>query len=110
MINDFQIKGLEKLANSGIIKNIYPMVDHVEIRHEDTGASGFGIDLDRINVDIFLNDSNITSDNMYDMELDPHYLIEKYLKQYFPYFDIHNVIVDFIVWSPDGEVIHSWNH
>jgi hypothetical protein len=47
---------------------------------------------------------------MYDMELDPHYLIEKYLKQYFPYFDIHNVIVDFIVWSPDGEVIHSWNH
>ena len=110
MINDFQIKGLEKLVNSSAIMNIYPMVDHIEIRHEDTGASGFGIDLDRIDVDIFLNDSNITSDNMYDMELDPHYLIEKYLKQYFPYFDIRNVIIDFIVWSPDGEVIHSWNH
>jgi hypothetical protein len=110
MINDFQIKGLEKLVNSSAIMNIYPMVDHIEIRHEDTGASGFGIDLDRINVDIFLNDSNITSDNMYDMELDPHYLIEKYLKQYFPYFDIRGVIIDFIVWSPDGTVIHSWNH
>lgn len=110
MIDNFQIKGLEKIVNSSAIMDIYPMVDHIEIRHEDTGASGFGIDLDRIDVDIFLNDSNITSDNMYDMELDPHYLIEKYLKQYFPYFDIRNVIIDFIVWSPDGEVIHSWNH
>jgi hypothetical protein len=110
MLKDFQIKGLEKIVNSSAIMDIYPMVDHIEIRHEDTGASGFGIDLDRIDVDIFLNDSNITSDNMYDMELDPHYLIEKYLKQYFPYFDIRNVIIDFIVWSPDGEVIHSWNH
>jgi hypothetical protein len=110
MIKDFQIKGLEKLVNSSAIMDIYPMVDHIEIRHEDTGASGFGMDLDRIDVDIFLNDSNITSDNMYDMELDPHYLIEKYLKQYFPYFDIRVVIIDFIVWSPDGEVIHSWNH
>ena len=110
MLKDFQIKGLEKIVNSSAIMDIYPMVDHIEIRHEDTGASGFGMDLDRIDVDIFLNDSNITSDNMYDMELDPHYLIEKYLKQYFPYFDIRNVIIDFIVWSPDGEVIHSWNH
>ena len=110
MIKEFQVKGLEKIVNSSAIMDIYPMVDHIEIRHEDTGASGFGIDLDRIDVDIFLNDSNITSDNMYDMELDPHYLIEKYLKQYFPYFDIRNVIIDFIVWSPDGEVIHSWNH
>ena len=110
MIKDFQIKGLEKIVNSSAIMDIYPMVDHIEIRHEDTGASGFGMDLDRIDVDIFLNDSNITSDNMYDMELDPHYLIEKYLKQYFPYFDISYAIIDFIVWSPDGEVIHSWNH
>ena len=110
MLKDFQIKGLEKIVNSSAIMDIYPMVDHIEIRHEDTGASGFGMDLDRIDVDIFLNDSNITSDNMYDMELDPHYLIEKYLKQYFPYFDIRDVIIDFIVWSPEGEVIHSWNH
>ena len=109
MIKDFQIKGLEKLANSGIIKQIYPMVDHIEIKYEDTGASGFGIDFDRIDVDIFLNDPNITSENMYDMELDPHYLVEKYLKEYFPYFDIDKAIIDFIVWSPDGEIIHSWN-
>ena len=91
MLKDFQIKGLEKIVNSSAIMDIYPMVDHIEIRHEDTGASGFGMDLDRIDVDIFLNDSNITSDNMYDMELDPHYLIEKYLKQYLS--DNHKIII-----------------
>jgi hypothetical protein len=110
MIEDFQIKGLEKLVNNGSISNIYPMVDHIEIRHEDTGASGFGIDLDRIDVDIFLNDSNITSENMYDMELDPHYLVEKHLKQYFPYFDIKHAIIDFIVWGPEGDIIYSWDN
>jgi len=109
MIEDFQIKGLEKISNSGIIKDIYPMVDHIEIRYEDTGASGFGVDLDRIDIDIFLNDSSITSKNMYDMELDPHYLVDAYMRPYFPYFNIDKVIVDFIVWSPDGEIIYSWN-
>ena len=107
MISDFQIKGLEKLANSGIIKNIYPMVDHVEIRNGNI-VTQRGNTL--LNIDIFLNDESITSENMYEMELDPHYLIDKHLKQYFPYFDIRDVIIDFIVWSPDGEVIHSWNH
>ena len=109
MITDYQIKGLEKLANSGSINEIYPMVGHIEIQHEDTGASGFGIDLDRVNVDIFLNDPNITSENMYDVELDPHYLVEHHLKQYFPYFDIKNVIINFIVWGPYGDIIYSWN-
>ena len=110
MIQDFQIKGLEKLANSGIIKDIYPMVDHIKINYEDTGASGFGIDFDRLDVDIFLNDSNINSENMYEMELDPHYLVEKYLREYFPYFDIDKVKIDFIVWGPHGKIVHSWNN
>jgi hypothetical protein len=108
MIENFQIKGLEKLANSGIIKDIYPMVDHIEIKYEDTGASGFGIDFDQIDVDIHLNDQDITKDNMYDAEFDPHYLIDYYLKKYFPYFNIDKVRIDFIVWNPDGDVIYSW--
>jgi hypothetical protein len=105
MISDFQIKGLEKLANSGIIKNIYPMVDHVEIRNGDI-VTLRGNTL--LNVDIFLNDENITSKNMYDMELDPHYLIDKYLKEYLPYFDMDKIVFDFIVWGTDGNIIHSW--
>ena len=105
MISDFQIKGLEKLANSGIIKNIYPMVDRIEIRNGNI-VTQRGNTL--LNIDIFLNDESITSENMYEMELDPHYLIDKHLKQYFPYFDVDKIVTDFIVWGPDGSIIHSW--
>ena len=107
MITDYQIKGLEKLANSGLIQSIYPMVDYIEIRHDDTMTQRGNT---RLNVDIFLNDENITSENMYDMELDPHYLVEKYLKEYFPYFDIDKVVINFIVWGPEGDIIHSWDN
>ena len=110
MIENFQIKGLEKLANSGLIKSIYPMVDYIEIKYEDTGASGFGIDFDQIDVDIHLNDPEITNGNMYDMELDPHYLIDYHVKKYLPYFDIDKVAIDFIVWGAEGDIIHSWNN
>ena len=105
MISDFQIKGLEKLANSGIIKNIYPMVDRIEIRNGNIVTQRGNTIL---NIDIFLNDESITSENMYEMELDPHYLIDKHLKQYFPYFDVDKIVTDFIVWGPDGNIIHSW--
>jgi hypothetical protein len=111
MIENFQIKGLEKLANSGIIKNIYPMVDHIKIHvNEDKQFKHHNWAPDTIDVDIFLNDPNINKNNMYEMELDPHYLIETHLKQYFPYFNIDNTIVDFIVWGTEGEIVHSWKN
>jgi hypothetical protein len=47
---------------------------------------------------------------MYDMELDPHYLVEYHLKNYFPYFNMDKVVVDFIVWGPDGNIIYSWDN
>lgn len=110
-MKDFQLKGLEKLANSGIIKNVYPMVDRIEIRvNENKQFRHHNWAPETLDLDIFLNDSTITSENMYDMELDPHYLIDHYLKQYFPYFNIENTIVDFIVWDPEGNIIYSWKN
>ena len=108
MIENFQIKGLEKIVNSGMIKEIYPMVDHIKINYEDTGASGFGLDIDQIDVDIHLNDPKISKDTMYDADFDPHYLIDYHLKKYLPYFNIDKVRFDFIVWNPDGDIIYSW--
>jgi hypothetical protein len=81
------------------------MVDHIEIRSVELDSRDR---YDRLEVDIHLNDEDITSENMYDMELDPHYLIDHYLKQYLPYFDIDRVIFDFIVWGPNGDIIYSW--
>lgn len=111
MIDNYQIRGLEKLANSGIIKEIYPMVDHIEIdinkekqfRHQSWAPN-------TLDLNIFVNDSEMTSLNMYDKELDPHYLVDKYLKEYFPYFNIDNVIVDFIVWGTEGNIIYNWKN
>ena len=107
MMKDFQIQGLEKLANSSAIMDIYPMVDHIKIRDDDYETERGN---KRISVDIFLNDENITKDNMYDMELDPHYLVEYHLKNYFPYFNMDKVVVDFIVWGPEGNIIYSWDN
>ena len=108
MIKEFQIKGLEKLVNSSAIKDIYPMVDRINIRYDGDlyNPRGWG----GLEIDIFVNDPTITKENMYDKELDPHYLIDYYIKQYFPYFNINKPITSFIVWGTEGEVIHSFNN
>ncbi len=47
---------------------------------------------------------------MYDKEFDPHYLVEHHIKSYFPYFDLKNIAMDFIVWGPDGDIVYSWKN
>jgi hypothetical protein len=87
---------------------MYPMVDTIDVKYDDQGASGYGIDLPRLDIDIFLNDKTITKDNMYDKGFDPHYLVDVNMKKYYKYFDIDKVKVNCIVWGPDGNIIYSW--
>lgn len=110
-MDSYRIKGLEKLINNSVIKKIYPMVDHIDIRQDFSDVKFGGYEgFSRLDIDIFLNDPDITKENMYDKELDPHYLVEHHIKQYLPYFGIENVVMDFIVWGPDGEIIDSYSH
>ena len=108
MIKDYQIKGLEKLVNSSVIMDIYPMVDHIDIRYNGDlyAPRGWG----GLEIDIFVNDPSMTKENMYDKELDPHYLIDYYIKQYLPYFNIDKGISSFIVWDLEGNIIYSFKH
>ena len=108
MIKDFQIKGLEKIINSSAIMGIYPMVDHIDVRYNGDlyAPRGWG----GMEFDIFVNDPTITKENMYDKEFDPHYLVDYHIKQYLPYFNIDKSVLNFIVWSPDGEIINSCNN
>jgi len=108
MIEQYQIDGLNKLVNSSVIKSIYPMVDRIGVEYDDQGSSGFGVDLPRLDIDIHLNNPDIDKDNMYDMGFDPHLLVHQHLKKYLPYFNIDKVIIDFIVWGPEGDVIGSY--
>ena len=106
MVKDFQIKGLEKLVNSSAIKDIYPMVDHIEIRCNGNLGSYTLLD-----IDIFINDPFIKNmESMYDADLDPHYLVDYHIKNYLNYFSIDKVIMNFIVWGPDGNIVYSWKH
>lgn len=108
MVKDFQIKGLEKLVNSSAIMSIYPMVDHIDIRYNGDlyAPRGWG----GLEFDIFVNDPSMTKENMYDKEFDPHYLVEYYIKQYLPYFNIDKSVLNFIVWDLDGNIITSFEH
>lgn len=108
MVKEFQVKGLEKLINSSAIKEIYPMVDHIDVRYNgdlyaDRGWGG-------MEFDIVVNDPTITKENMYEKEFDPHYLVEHHIKQYLPYFNIDKSVLNFIVWDLDGNIITSFEH
>ena len=108
MIKEFQIKGLKKLVNSSSIKDIYPMIDHINIRYNGDlyNPRGWG----GLEIDIFINDPTITEKNMYDKGFDPHYLVDYHINQYFPYFNINKPIMSFVVFNPDGEIINRWNN
>jgi hypothetical protein len=111
MIEPYKIKGLTKLLNSGVIKEIYPMIDRIVIRYDDLAEETFGTEWDRFDINIFLNDDSITKKNMYDKDFDPHYLVSHHLKKYFPYFDIEDkVAIGFNVFNPEGRPIYMWRN
>ena len=107
MINNFQIKGLEKLVNSSLIRDVYPMVDHINLIYVDQGYYK-----DKIIFNIYLNDESITEENMYQKNFDPHYLIDHYARNYSKYvgIDLSDVKLDLNVRSPKGKIIHSFNN
>jgi hypothetical protein len=107
MMEQYQIDGLNKLVNSSVIKSVYPMVDRIEISQDGEFGMPDG-KYYRLDIDIHLNNPDIDKDNMYDMGFDPFLLIHKRLKKYLPYFNIDKVIIDFIVWGPEGNVIGSF--
>jgi len=107
MIEQYQIDGLNKLVNSSVIKSIYPMVDSIVISQDGEFGMPDG-KYYRLDVDIHLNNPDIDNENMYDMGFDPHYLVDYHLRKYLPYFNIDKVIIDFIVWGPEGNVIGSF--
>jgi hypothetical protein len=109
MVKDFQLKGLQKLVNSSVIKDVYPMVERIDFEYDKEKQNKWKRH-GHLDVNIFLNDPTITEKNMYHKEFDPHYLVEHHIKDFFPYFNIDNIVLDFIVWGPDGDIVTSWKH
>jgi len=66
-----------KIMNSDLIKGIYPMIDHIKVFLLWDGDEEYL--LYDISLKIYLNDPDITTSNMYDKGLDPHYLVDNHM-------------------------------
>jgi hypothetical protein len=106
-IDDYQIKALDKLVNSGIIHTIYPMINTIDVNVNNENRA-FGKQYPMIELIIKLNDPEINSKNIWDTsEFDPYYLVDKYLRELLPYIGINNntTLVSFKAYSPNGELV-----
>jgi hypothetical protein len=63
MIEKAQIKGLEKLVNSNVIKDIYPVIDEIEIHYSD---KPFEYLEDTLHLNIYLNNPEANKNNLWD--------------------------------------------
>jgi hypothetical protein len=104
-----ELKGLKKLVNSELIKDIYPMIDNIDIGVY-TSRFVLSDNNKRLVFDVHLNDPEITEENMYDRGFDPHYLVEYHIKRLLPYLGFENILsLSFAVFSPTGELISHYN-
>lgn len=100
-IEDYKNKFFSKILSSSKITDIYPMIDRIDAYQVP--------EIDRIILRIYVNDPDMTYENMYQKELDPHYLIEYHISRIAPYFSIpRNQKYGFVILNPKGKPIHSF--
>ena len=97
-------KIVTKLFNSKLVKNVYPMLDRIEIDNVN-----FKRIPPQITLNIFLNDPTITKENMYRKEFDPHYLVDHYLKHLLKHVELSDIYLTFKLFGPDGDLILDWS-
>ena len=102
------VKGLEKLINSDVIKSVYPMIDHIDIKNVKFNSNNFKSGY-IINLDIVVDNPDITEDNMYDFDFDPHYLVDHYIRDLSQYLSIKIFAIFFTVHNLEGDLIHEWH-
>ena len=103
-------KVLNKLFNSEYIKNIYPMIDNIDVNVDWDGDDSFPFY--KLHVTVKLNDPPITDKNMYEKGFDPHYLYDAHLEYLLKFLNINKntatVQQVFIkVVNKDGETIYG---
>jgi hypothetical protein len=88
MIDLYQRKALQKIINSDIIKDIYPVIDNIEVHYFETPSNFF---TDELRLNIYLNDPEANKINLYDkFQFDYHWLIDHHIRKLLPYFSIDN--------------------
>ena len=98
---------LGKLINSDAIKNIYPMVDHIDISNMSLYSKN-GKPYYVMTLDIVVNDSLMTKENMFDSDFDPHWMVDKYIVDLSKYLSINFRNIFFTVHNLEGDLIYEW--
>ena len=101
-------KLLDKLLNSDLIKQVYPMIDNIKTRVLWDGDEE--LPFYDIAVKIYVNDEDMTTFNMFEKGLDPHYLIDFYMVDLLKFVnvsrrDLNQVYIRVV--GPNGESIYG---
>ena len=88
MIDINQRKSLQKLINSDIIKNIYPVIGNIDVHYDEREHWMIN---DYLIFDIYLNNPKANEQNLWDeFQLDQDYLIDHHIRKLLPYIGIDN--------------------
>ena len=102
-MSNYKIEALTKLLNSGLITDIYPMVKDVKVdKLDEDELSSY------MHLTIFADD-DITYDNMYKKEFDPHYMVEYHVKNLLPYVSIKTNYIGWDVYTTDGKYVAGYD-
>jgi hypothetical protein len=107
MINDSQIKGLKKLLNSNIIKNIYPIVDKIEVHNSN---KPFDVLEDTLHLKIYLNQPIEYGDVFGNIpQFDEHWMVDHHVRRLLPYLGIDNdkTLIRFSVFNTNMDMIKT---
>jgi hypothetical protein len=107
MITDSQIKGLEKLLNSDVIKNIYPIVDKIEVHNSNKPLDVLE---DTLHLNIYLNQPIEYGDVFGNIpQFDEHWMVDHHVRRLLPYLGIDNdkTLIRFSVFNTNMDMIKT---
>jgi len=102
-MSNYKIESLTKILNSTLITDIYPMVKKIQVDklEEDELSSYMHLTI--------LVDNDITHDNMYEKEFDPHYMVEYHVKNLLPYVSVNTNYIGWDVYTTDGKYVSGYD-
>lgn len=107
MIENTQIKGLEKLLNSDVIKNIYPIVDKIEVHNSNKPLDVLE---DTLHLNIYLNKPIEHGDDLWDkFNFDEYWMVDHHIRKLLPYLGIDNdkTSIRFSVYDTNFDMIKT---
>jgi hypothetical protein len=107
MIDSTVIRGLEKLLNSSIIKNVYPVVGEIEVHNSE---NPFEVLENTLHLNIYLNDPDANEENLWDkFNFDEYYLVDHHVRNLLPYLGIDNdkTSIRFSIYDTNFDLIKT---